>query len=328
MLGRFGKEVRDLAQDFHETHDTRRGELEDLVKRTARARAEVEKMLERGRDRLLELNSFRPGTAAGMVEAVSALDRDAGLEEFLLRVWDHFGVPVEDLGPRMFRIGADGVYADSFPGLPAEGLSVTFDRGLALGREDISFLTWDHPMVTGALDLLTSGARGATACAVWPKAAGSGLWVEAIHLVECVAPAKLHADRFLPATPVRVVVDIQGREVAPAAIAALDRANLRDGPVHDLLDGEELRDVLEGQVAAAAKIAEARGQGVVEAARRLLREQMGRELARLRALAEVNPNVRPDEIAALESEFAELGERLDRARVRLDAVRVIVLGEI
>jgi ribosomal protein L29 len=42
----------------------------------------------------------------------------------------------------------------------------------------------------------------------------------------------------------------------------------------------------------------------------------------------VNPNVRASEIEGLESEFAELRQALANARVRLDAVRVLVLGEI
>ncbi len=327
LLARFGAEVRDLAQDFHETHESRRGELDDLVRRTAAARAEVEALLERGRDRLLELNSFRPGPASAIVDAVSALDGDPRLEDFLLRVWDHFGVPVEDLGPRMFRIGADGVFADSFPGLPPEGLSVTFHREAALSREDIAFLTWDHPMVTGALDLLTSGARGGTSCVVWPKAPGNGLWVEAIHVVECIAPAKLHLDRFLPATPLRVVVDVRGCEVPASGIAALDRGTIRDGALHELLDSDDFRELLSSLIQATVRLAEAGSRGVIESASLAIADQVGGELSRLRALAEVNPNVRPEEIAALESELVELRDRVGRARVRLDAVRVVVLGE-
>ena len=94
LLERFGAEVRDLAMDFHETHDQRRAELESLVSRTRLARGEIEARLERGRDRLLELNSFRPASAREIAEGVAALDREEVLDGFLLRVWDHHGVPV------------------------------------------------------------------------------------------------------------------------------------------------------------------------------------------------------------------------------------------
>jgi ATP-dependent helicase HepA len=328
MLESFGREVRDLALDYHETQDSRGRELDTLVERTRLARIELERRLERGRDRLLELNSFRPAAAAEIVNGIAAIDREAGLEEFMLRVWDHFGVPVEDLGPRRFRIGADGVFADSFPGLPPEGLAVTFDRRLALSREDVAFLTWDHPMVSGALDLLTGGPRGSCACAVWPGSKESGLWLELVFLVECVAPSKLHADRFLPATPLRLVVDLAGREITAKALPALERAQLSEGPLHDLLDHGTVRDRIGNMVRAAEGFAQARSRTLIQSAANELESQMSREIERLRALAAVNPNVRASEIEGLESEFAELRQALANARVRLDAVRVLVLGEI
>lgn len=328
LLEAFGGEVRDLALDYHETRETRSGELETLVERARRARLEWERRLELGRDRLLELHSYRPGPAGEIVEALSRLDREPDLEQFLLRVWDDAGVPVEDLGPRGYRIGADGVFAESFPGLPAEGLAVTFDRRLALSREDVTFLTWDHPMVSGALDMLTVGPRGTCSCVVWEGARGAGLWLEATGVVECLAPAKLHADRFLPATPLRVVVDGAGKDVTASALSALARANLSEGPLYELLDHETVRERIEDMVRAAETVARRESRPVIETAARGLQQQMTREIERLRALAAVNPNVRPAEIEGLEREYAELRKAVGQARVRLDSVRLVVLGEL
>ena len=56
----FGARVHDLAQDFHETETTARPELKQLFDETCAARQELTMRLEQGRDRLLELNSFRP----------------------------------------------------------------------------------------------------------------------------------------------------------------------------------------------------------------------------------------------------------------------------
>lgn len=327
LLDALGGEVRDLAMDFHETHATRREELEALVARSRAARCELERRLEAGRDRLLELNSFRAGPAGEIVKAVAALDRDESLERFLLRVWDQFGVPVEDLGPRRYRIAGDGVYADSFPGLPAEGMVATFDRAEALGREDVAFLTWDHPMVTGALDLLVGGPRGSTACVAWPTAPQPGLWLEAVHVLECVAPARLHADRYLPPTPVRILIDAQGREVAASLAAAFARARPVDAPLPELLDAARVRELLSSLVAAAGRMAGMRATPVRDEAAARLEKQLGGEIERLRSLSQVNPNVRADEIAGAESELAALREALRGARVRLDSLRVVVLGE-
>src|SRR5439155_934455 len=82
---------------------------------------------------------------------------------------------VEELAHRTYKLGSAGVLADSFPGLPAEGLTVTCDRKRALAREDIQFLTWDHPLVTGALDLLLGSEKGNSSFAQWPDDRSTGL---------------------------------------------------------------------------------------------------------------------------------------------------------
>lgn len=325
LLEQFGSEVNDLALDFHETHDSRRPELDALVVRTREAREELELRLEKGRDRLLELNSYRPGPAREIVDAIATLDADTRLEEFLLRTWDHFGVPVEDLGPRRFRLGADGVFSDSFPGLPPEGLCATLDRRAALSRDDVGFLTWDHPMVTGSLDLLLGGKGGSTAAAVWSDAPRSGLWLELVYVLECVAPPRLHADRFLPATPIRLILDARGQDVTAAAATVLAAVELEDVAVHDLLEVPAVRLVLTRLVDTGETMAEARSKPLVASALSDLDTRLGRELERLKALAAVNPGVRPQEIADLAAQRDQLRQHISQARLRLDAVRAIVL---
>ena len=147
--------------------------------------------LEQGRDRLLELNSFRPEAAAPIVQEIRRQDADTTLDTFLLAVFDHYGLHVEELWPRTFRLGSAGVFADSFPGLPAEGLTVTADRQRALVREEVQFLSWDHPLVTGALDLLLGSEQGNSSVAHWPDAKVRGLYLEAVFLLECIAPPEL-----------------------------------------------------------------------------------------------------------------------------------------
>ena len=68
---------------------------------------------------------------------------------------------------------------DAFAGLPPEGTTVTFDRARALEREEITFLTWDHPMVLGALELLLGGESGNCASSTpraMPAAAAASSW--------------------------------------------------------------------------------------------------------------------------------------------------------
>jgi len=322
----FRAEVVDMAQDFHETHDARRTELGHLLARTRQAREQLATRLERGRDRLLELNSFRPGPAHDIASGIAQLDRETRLEEFLLRVWDHYGVPVEDAGPRAFRVGTDGVYADRFPGLPTDGMLATFDRTTALSREDIGFLTWDHPMVTGTLDMLLGSQDGTVACVGWKGIREQGLWMEVNHVLECPAPAKLHADRFLAATPVRILVNAEGQALPVKWVTALQSANLEDFPLHELIENDRVRELLERLATAARRLAEAAARPIVQAALESMETALNAEIERLRALSAVNPNVRADEVRAAESHRAGLREHLVRSRIRCDSIRIIVLG--
>ena len=58
-------------------------------------------------------------TAIGLAEAaVESLDADAKFEEFLVRLFDHFGVQVEDHGPRSYVLRPGHLITDAFPALP------------------------------------------------------------------------------------------------------------------------------------------------------------------------------------------------------------------
>ena len=162
LLQQFGEDVLALAADYTES-----APLEQLIADTVTAREQIAAQMEQGRDRLLELNSHRPTEAATVVQAIAAADADPQLEAFLLRVFDHFGVTVEDLGERTYLLRGHGVTTDSFPEIPSDGLVGTFNRPHALGREDVSLLSSDHPMATGAVDLLLGSEQGNCSFGVW-----------------------------------------------------------------------------------------------------------------------------------------------------------------
>ena len=327
LLERFGPRVHDLAQDFHETEATSRIELERLIVETQTARKALTARLEQGRDRLLELNSFRPATGARLVQAIRQPDADRALDEFMIAVFDHFAVQVEELTRRTYQLGSAGVFAESFPGLPTDGLTVTCDRERALAREDVQFLTWDHPLVTGALDMLLGSEKGNSSFAKWPDARTAGLYVETIYLLECIAPPPLHVDRFLPPTPLRVLVDHRGTDVGSAVTPESLARNLKNGDAHALLEQPELREeLLPGLIANTNAIASRQVPGIVAQARQEMSVQLDHEIARLKELQKVNRSVRSEEIELLIAQQCALDQHLRGARLRLDAIRLIQRG--
>jgi ATP-dependent helicase HepA len=299
-----------------------RAKLEQFIRDTRELLARVERKLERGHDRLLELNSCKPEKARVLIEGICAADADAAFERFCVRILDYFGVAIEEMSARSYILRPGHVLTDAFPSMPEEGMSVTFDRSRALSREDLGFMTWDHPLVRSALDLLLGSEMGNSAFAIWKGDGGEAIFLDALLVVECVAPAALHVDRFLPATPVRVVVDHRLQE---ASIEGLPGdAALEKGDIFRLLDrGAVKKKLLPAMLQRAEALAEERMQGLVLKAVGAMDSQLQDEIERLVDLAQLNDHVPPDEIEGLKREQAALRQALTDARVRLDAVRLI-----
>jgi ATP-dependent helicase HepA len=325
LFDRFRSRLEDLASRRFTARQTIDGEIDLLVADVRAARAEVAARLEAGRDRLLEWSSQRPGVSASLIEEIRRQDADVELDRFMLQVLNLFFIDVDEIAPRTYRLGSAGVLLDEFPGLKADGLTVTRDRDRALLHEDLQFLTWDHPLVTGALDMLLGSERGNCGFARWVDDL-SALYLESLYLLECPAPPALHVDRFLPPTPIRVVVDHRGRD-AVDAVASLPAPARTSAARTALLSRADIRDTLLPTLVERSRLrAEAQVGTLVETARHAMRTQLDAETARLRELQALNGAVADDEIARLEAEQRDLDQALGRARLRLDAVRLVHRG--
>ena len=316
LLQEFGEQVFTLASEYNGDE-----KLDNLITETATKHSVIASQLEQGRDRLLELNSHRPAESKRVMEAISLTDSDPQLEEFLLLVFDHFGVHVEDLGNRTYLLQGHGITTDSFPEIPNEGLVGTFDRRHSLGREDVSLLTSDHPMVTGAVDLLLGGEQGNCTFGVWPDTEDKTILLETTFVLETLAPARLHADRFLPPTPIRILVNHKNESLT------LELPQLDKGLPHKLLDNPKIgREVIPGMFKASEQFANTEAQTLVKQANRAMTTQLQAEVDRLKNLREINDHVRPMEIELAQQQLEELKEVINKARIRLDAVRLIWKG--
>ena len=245
------------------------------------------------------------------------------------RIFDHFGVTVEDIDDRSYHLSPGQLFTDCFPGLPEEGMMVTCDRKRALGREDVGFLTWDHPMVRGSIDLILSSEKGNSSIVVWTKDSVDAppILIEAVFVLESVAPARLHVDRFLPPTPVRVVVDMSGQDCSADYGHALVNQHARDEEAFRLKQNPELLQALVPEMLKAAR-GHAREQKstLLQTAMTEAHARLDGEASRLKELRKVNPNVREQEIKIAENVVADVTKHIAKAHLRLDAVRLILRG--
>ncbi|MBI9020417.1 MAG: DEAD/DEAH box helicase family protein [Verrucomicrobia bacterium] len=273
-----------------------------------------------GRDRLLELSSFRPDIGKTIARQITAVEQSADLKTYLLQLFEQYGVHAEPLNETSYHIRPDHMFDDWFP-LKAEGIRITFNRDEALIRPDTTLMSWDHPMVTSAGELILGSERGRCAMAVDPAQA-EPLKLQAIYVLETVAPPGLNADRFLPPTPVCITVDHAGNAV-DGTVAQL----LKDAEPWKLLEHESIRQqLIPAMIEATRPLAGQAAQSTIADARRCMRKTLGDDFKRLEYLKRVNDNIREEELTHARKVLTELDKKLADARLRLDSIRLISAG--
>src|SRR4030095_2756554 len=76
LLERFGARVYDLARRFPGGGESLESDLQRLIAETQEAHRKITERLHQGRDRLLELNSFRPKLATKLVHEIEREDAE------------------------------------------------------------------------------------------------------------------------------------------------------------------------------------------------------------------------------------------------------------
>ncbi len=325
--GAIHRECRaELARLTEAEPGDREAALVDFLDQTRAFKKTLDVELELGRDHLLEMSSFDRDQGQALVSQIQTLDEDNRLEQLMLKVFDHFGVTVTDLGDRSYVLTPEHLFsAETFPGLPEDGLSVTFDRDLALAREDIAFLTQDHPLVTGALESLVSTDHGNAAFFRLENAGEQLLMVETVCVLECVAPERLHAERFLPSKPIRTIVDQKGRNRTADFDLERIRRDGRPGPSTFLREkSKALRAAVPPLLEVAQQESETHAKLIRETAIERMNEVLGEEIERLERLRALGHPVRDEEVSLLVTARAELGKYLAETPLRIDSVRLIL----
>ncbi|MEH8136703.1 RNA polymerase-associated protein RapA [Aeromonas veronii] len=301
--------------------------LETLLVKTRELHEPLKARLEQGRDRLLEIHSSGGAAAQQLVDKLAAEDDDTSMISFALKMFDEIGVNQDDRGENALVLTpGDHMLVSSFPGLPQDGMTITFDRNTALSRDDMALLSWDHPMMRGGIDLILGSEIGATSVALLKNKAlpiGSIL-LELIFVAESAAHPQLY--RFMPPTPIRLLMDKNGQNLGEKV--AFDAFNRQLTPVNRHLGSKLVtasQPVIHGLIGKGQAIAEELKAGIVDKARAQMAQTLQQDLDRLEALKAVNPNVRDSELDYLRNLQAELHHLIDQTQLKLDAIRFIVV---
>lgn len=305
--------------------------FEQLILQTQKQAKALRLALEKGRDRLLELNSNGGENAQRLAAEIAQTDNSPQLVDFALNLFDIIGVEQDDLGENSIVITpTDTMLVPDFPGLKEEGVTVTFDRQLALAREELEFLTWDHPMIRQGIDLIASGDIGKASMAllVNKQLPAGTLLVELIYMIESQSPKGLQLNRFLPPTPVRLLLDSKGNELAGQVNFGTLQNKLK--PLSKDIANKMVK-MARPNIEQLIKIGDHKiteiAQTQIREASKLADQTLSTELNRLLALKAVNKNIRQTEIDGLEKQRVLSLEELSKASWRLDSLRVIVTNK-
>jgi ATP-dependent helicase HepA len=321
----FGEQLLSLAL----TCQQQSAEAESLISNSWQKHLSIKAELESGRDKLLELNSSGQGRAHELVDKIQKVDNDIGLPQFMFQALDVFGVQQDDKADNAIALNqSEHMLNSNFPCLPEDGTTVTFDRETALVNENYQLLTWDHPMVRGVLDLVLSDEIGNASIGLLKNEAlpVGTFFLECLFTVEATAPAHLQLGRYLPTTPIRILVDKNGNNLADKVSEQVLDKQL--SPVKKQM-ALQLIKALKSQITPLVAKAEIHGTqqivAIQEKSLTAMQNKLSSEQQRLTALKAINPSVRQEEIDFISQQQDELTHYIDKAQLTFEAIRMIVV---
>jgi ATP-dependent helicase HepA len=301
--------------------------LAQLVNEGKTQRLALEAAMQAGRDRLLEYNSCRPRVANKIAHTM----RDFDDSHRLPRLFEQFmsSINMEYSGQRdgsLMLHPSDEVQVQGLA-VPEEGMTLTFERDQALLREDMAFMTYEHPLMQSIFETVNSGTFGNTTVATLKSnAMPEGLvLVEVNFRVEAIAPKLLNLPAYLPKPLIRVFLSQQGTDfsekIAPEMIAShiqrLDKTRARQVI-------KARKDIIEARYHQAVELANTQLEDMSEQAKGVFTQRYDREIERLQYLQSINPNVRDSEINQLKRLQEQGLQALTQLSLIPDSIRVLV----
>ncbi len=302
-------------------------ELNSLINDTGKFTLKTMQSLHEGRDKLLELNSCNEVQAMQYIAEIQKADQYQLLHDYMEKVFDQYGVDSEFHSEHSYVLRPSDHMHANFPGLSDEGTTITFSRQKALHREDMEFLSWEHPMVTESMEMIQNSEFGNTALAVitlesLPKGT---FFVETWYGINVIADKKLQLGRYIPIHPIRFLLDSHMRDYSH--LLPYEKLN----PLCNSLPKktalaivEKTHSVTQELLAVSQEMADEKINQIKSASRHKMHTALSTELDRLKSLQKVNPSIRDDEIDYLQQFIRLSNAHIERAKYQLQGVRLII----
>jgi len=327
LFEKYGKELAKLLESTSD-YSKNKEKLEKLTAKTQKTKTSLDNKLQKGRDKLLELNSFNQQLSEEIIDQILQTDSDSRLYHYIRNTCDRLGIDFEIKDHKSYVMKPSShMYIHHFPELPQDGVTVTFDREYALNREELLFLTWEHPLVIALMEEILSNEYGNSSIYVG-KIAGieaHKTLLECIYTIECTAPKKYKIESYLPSHSVRVIVSENLKDLSDALSTQKFDTNEMD------LTREQIKqiiavkkDLIDEMLEFSDNIATNKQPDIIAKSVESLKNEYNHNISRLKELQVLNPNVSNTEIKLLQSTKKKSISYIKDATSRLDAIRLIV----
>lgn len=303
-------------------------DITSLIDETSAHTEQVKQAMHDGRDRLVELNSCRKEIAADIIETINEEEEPGLLMDYMEKMFDAYGVDHEEHSENTWILHpSDHMRLGYFPGLGEDSITVTFDREKALSREDFSFVSWEHPMVSESMEMVLNSEIGNTyITTIEMDAIESGtILLETFSSINTIAPKQLQVDRYLPLTPLRTMISNDRKNYAKL----LPHKKLNDlsmkidrQTAHAII--KQIKPEIESMIDFAMKFTESKLPTVKKEAQDRANSLLATEIERLKQLQKKNATIRPEEIEFLEEQLHACTEIINNAKYELQAVRLVI----
>lgn len=286
--------------------------------------------LEQGRDRLLEMNSCRQPQAQQLVEKIQSAEADNNPQDLLENMTDVLNLHYEQLDMTRFRlVPSDQMLVPMIPGIPLEGCEITFDRATATAREDIEFVTWDHPLMQGLAEMIGISELGVASVGLLPnKSLKPGmLFVEVLFSISTQSAHAKQAQRYLTESGLRIVVTDKNPSNLSKALPSEQLNQLVETASKQICKAvvSDYRQTIASLAEQAEQLAKQEVKAIVDASVAQCQERASLELTRIKQLQQRNVSISNEDIMALEQHYTTIVEALETScKPIVSAVRLLV----
>lgn len=331
VLEEFSTQLLEVFAQFlpkHPKHESRHKSLDKLIANTQKTAERVRLEITDNIDSLIDINSFSESIGTKLWESIDSSDDDSSLEFYIREMFDYYGVDYEDYddtGSLLVK-GGSLSFIEEFPlAKKDEDISLTFNRSTALSREEMLFLTLDHPLVEATFDHFIVHNEGLASICRWDHSPfGKGALIQLSLIMEAKGRRDLQLERYLPLTVKSIIFNHKGEPIPN------DKVKDKNKFLQEVTDKVflskigDLKPVIMPPIEKIMSKLEPWLEQEKTKAKTLAHEKTQHEIERLTHLLEVNPLVTEKELQTLKSMQADILRAISGASCRIDAIRVIL----